>query len=60
MTTYELQSICDVTGEIEILAECDSDSFHDARKILIERGGIESMIGLFTYEIAWDNGRVTL
>ena len=68
MNTYELQSICPETGAIEVVAECDADSAHEARPILMRRAGISTdgktgsnyAMAVSGYEIAWDNGRITL
>ncbi len=68
MNTYELQSICPETGAIEIVAECDANSAFEARPILMRRAGISTdcktgsnyAAAVNGYEIAWDNGRISL
>ncbi len=68
MNNYELQSICPETGAIEIVADCDADSVSEARPLLMRRAGISTdgkrgsnyAVAVAGYEIAWDNGRVSL
>lgn len=68
MNNYELQAICPETGAIEIVADCVASSVSEAREILMRRAGISTSgqrgsnyaCAVSGYEIAWDNGRVSL